>query len=228
MSLLNYTHNGEKVINVPNTITWVRGLIMTISSLVVLIWWPQLWAAIAYAVGSAWDGLDGYFARRLNQKTEFGKEFDPKVDAAAFMAGLSAMAFTAPTTHEKSILGVILILQVLYSWHSSAVWKNIPPEKKRDFWPSMVGKIKTAITMVSLVKLMWGKSFLEDLGWSKSLQDINTLLISYGVNPIEYSITQLDAALHTASLWGIGIWAAWTLWCWYSYNKKARQVLGDN
>lgn len=49
------------------------------------------------------------------------------------MAGLSAMAFTAPTTHEKSILGAMLILQVLYSWHSSAVWKNIPPEKKKDF-----------------------------------------------------------------------------------------------
>ncbi len=126
MNLRDYTYNGEKVINVPNTITWVRGLIMLASSLAVLMWWVNIWYAIAYAIGAACDWLDGIAARTLDQKTEFWKKFDPKVDAISFVTGLSALAIVSPTVHERVILTATLTLQLLYSSHLAYQWGKYP------------------------------------------------------------------------------------------------------
>jgi phosphatidylglycerophosphate synthase len=64
--------NRERLLNVPNVVTAVGfGL---------GVWWTQGgpdWAAVA---SIAADELDGYCARRLRQRTEFGSLFDWGVD----------------------------------------------------------------------------------------------------------------------------------------------------
>jgi phosphatidylglycerophosphate synthase len=172
-----------------------------------------------YAAGSLWDGLDWLTARLLKQKTEFGKRLDPLVDATAFVTGLSALAVASPELHERMLLISALVTQTLYSSHLSHKWKNITNGKKKDLWPSIIGKTKTAIMMVSITKLMW---------WPHFLQDIQQFLESHGISFLEWNLEQLDTTLHLASISWVGIGILWTLWSWYSYNKKVNTLLGWN
>ncbi|MBO8139781.1 MAG: CDP-diacylglycerol--glycerol-3-phosphate 3-phosphatidyltransferase [Thermosipho sp. (in: Bacteria)] len=69
----------NKSLNIPNTITWVR-VILTIF----IVWFLlQNWymaAFILFLLASFSDYLDGYFARKLNQVSNFGKIFDQMSD----------------------------------------------------------------------------------------------------------------------------------------------------
>ena len=209
-------YNGEQILNVPNSITITRWIMMIWSSIAIVLGWPNLYPALTYAAWSLGDGLDGIAARLLKQKTEFGKKLDPLVDATSFVAWLTALTITSPELSERLLLTSALVVQTLYSSHLTYKWKWISDDKKKKLWPSIIGKTKTAIMMMSLVKLMWGKHFLEDL---------QQFLGTYGIQFLEWNLEQMDATLHSASLWWVGIGIMGTLWCWYNYNKKANQIL---
>ncbi|MDD2693693.1 MAG: CDP-alcohol phosphatidyltransferase family protein [Candidatus Gracilibacteria bacterium] len=209
-------YNGEQILNVPNSITITRGIMMIGSSVAIVLGGPNLYPALIYAAGAIGDGLDGISARVLKQKTEFGKKLDPFVDATSFVAGLTALTITSPELNERLLLTSALVVQTLYSSHLTYKWKGISDDKKKELGPSIIGKTKTAIMMMSLVKLMGGKHFLEDL---------QQFLGTYGIQFLEGNLEQMDATLHSASLGGVGIGIMGTLWCWYNYNKKANKIL---
>ncbi len=54
----------------------------------------QRWAAVgAFAVAAVSDGLDGYIARRFNQRTELGVILDPIADKALLLSGIMTLSF---------------------------------------------------------------------------------------------------------------------------------------
>lgn len=101
----------ERIVNVPNTISFIRLLAVPV------FWWVLLGqdnvglATILFIVVSWTDWVDGYLARRLNQVTELGKALDPIADrlmiASAVVAGL--IAGIVPI-----VVGVTLIARELY------------------------------------------------------------------------------------------------------------------
>lgn len=210
------TSEKENIINIPNFITLVRGLMMVWSSLSVALGWPSVEAALIYATGAIGDWLDGFAARKLGQKTEFGKKLDPLVDATAFVTGLTALALSLPETHERVLITTTLITQLLYSGQLSRKWKLLSEWEQYHLWPTLVAKTKTAVMMASASILLWWPHFLEDL---------QTFLYSHDITILSGNLKQFDTSLHIWALAGIWTWLLGTISCWHTYNKKANSIL---
>jgi cardiolipin synthase len=74
----------ERILNVPNTITFARLiLLMPLFALLVLLWHENFWAFIVLVVLGATDWVDGFAARKLGQVTHFGAVLDPVADRAS-------------------------------------------------------------------------------------------------------------------------------------------------
>ena len=80
-------------VNAPNVLTVVR--IMLVPVLVVALLDEtangDLLAAIAFALASVTDAIDGYLARSRNAITTFGKLMDPVADKLLIIAALLAL-----------------------------------------------------------------------------------------------------------------------------------------
>jgi CDP-diacylglycerol--glycerol-3-phosphate 3-phosphatidyltransferase len=72
----------------PNTLTLI-GFLMNVTVAVILSQGEMRWGALAFFLASAFDGLDGTLARRLNRVSRFGAFLDSTVDrlseAAVFL-----------------------------------------------------------------------------------------------------------------------------------------------
>lgn len=86
---------------------------------------PNIAAASIYAAGSLCDGLDGLAARRLNQKTEFGKQFDPIVDASSFLLAIGSLAATSTEEIERIFYLIMLGIQSGYMGQLGLRWKDL-------------------------------------------------------------------------------------------------------
>jgi CDP-diacylglycerol---glycerol-3-phosphate 3-phosphatidyltransferase len=68
--------------NVPNTLTWLR--ILMIPAILALFYLPYWWAdpaaCAAFALAGITDSLDGYYARKLGQTSRLGAFLDPVAD----------------------------------------------------------------------------------------------------------------------------------------------------
>ena len=95
----------SKVWNVPNTLSMFR--ILLIIPMGIALWEQENVIAVLIGIlSSITDNLDGYYARRLNQITEFGKIIDPVSD--------------------KLFVGVIVIILLIQArmplWFALVIW----------------------------------------------------------------------------------------------------------
>jgi CDP-diacylglycerol---glycerol-3-phosphate 3-phosphatidyltransferase len=80
-------------VNVPNLLTLARILLVPVLVVALLDKTPDgdLLAAIAFAVASLTDAVDGYLARARGAVTTFGKLMDPVADKLLIVAALIAL-----------------------------------------------------------------------------------------------------------------------------------------
>src|ERR1700734_2552532 len=73
---------GQSHWNLPNTLTWLR--ILMIPAILVLFYLPYWWkdpaTCGAFALAGITDSLDGYLARRWGQTSRLGAFLDPVAD----------------------------------------------------------------------------------------------------------------------------------------------------
>lgn len=82
---------SDAILTVPNAFTFAR--LLCIPVFLWLIFGPERYfaAAVLMAVLGATDWVDGYLARLLDQRSKFGRVFDPTVDRLLFLVALIAM-----------------------------------------------------------------------------------------------------------------------------------------
>lgn len=85
--------NNKLYLNLPNTLTTIRILIIPIFIIVYTFPSPpsperSILAAFLFVIASITDWLDGYLARKRGQVTKFGKLFDPIADKLLISAVL--------------------------------------------------------------------------------------------------------------------------------------------
>ena len=74
------TEQKEKVLNVPNTLTFTRVIISFITIFLIIAGFNIVYIILVFLVGMITDVLDGQIARRFNMTTEFGAKFDMVAD----------------------------------------------------------------------------------------------------------------------------------------------------
>ena len=81
---------GESALNLPNSITLLRILLIPVFVWLYLEPTPEraLWAGLVFSAAAFTDFLDGYLARRSGQITNLGKLLDPVADKLLVASGL--------------------------------------------------------------------------------------------------------------------------------------------
>ncbi len=134
----------EKIVNVPNTFTAMRLLLLA----------PVVWlvccgtrsaALILYVVFLSTDAFDGYFARKLHQETNFGEYFDFVVDFLGYYALLITFMVTGRMAWYNTALiaGATLAL----------VWVTITLARKagRAYMPHRLSSKFLAVLLIAAI-----------------------------------------------------------------------------
>jgi len=132
-------------VNIPNLLTILR--IVFVPVIVILLIQGQYGKGlVCLAVAGITDGLDGFLARRWNQKTAIGAFLDPIADKTLVISVFATLGViglvpawlsVVVISRDCMILGGILVLMLL----------SIPLEVK----PSAVSKMTTFLQLVTLV-----------------------------------------------------------------------------
>ncbi len=113
----------------------------------------RLMAIISFAVAAICDGVDGYIARRYNQRSELGSILDPLADKLLLLSGVVLLSFNwkyferIPLWLTCTIIGRDILILV------GVVVIQITIGKVR-VKPRVFGKIATVLQMVTVIWIL--------------------------------------------------------------------------
>ena len=140
--------------NLPNVLTISR--IVLLAPLLMMIYLPNdqlnLISVILFILIALTDFFDGFFARRQNITSEFGKMLDPIADKL-LVVGVLIVLMIKGTIEDLSILAALLIIfREIFISGLREFAANRNTQASIDV--SQVGKLKTAIQMLSLLLIL--------------------------------------------------------------------------
>ena len=147
--------------NFPNILTIFR--IISLPVLILLILSSDqkfnFYAVLLFVAISASDFFDGYFARKMRLESSFGKMLDPIADKLFIITVIICLMINDNITHFSLIPGFLIIcreifvsgLREYYSATNNNASINV----------SYLGKIKTAIQMLSLFLILMAPLTLQ-------------------------------------------------------------------
>jgi CDP-diacylglycerol---glycerol-3-phosphate 3-phosphatidyltransferase len=145
--------------NVPNTLTWLR--ILMIPGVVVLFylpfWWAHPAAGIGFALAGITDSLDGYFARKLGQTSRLGAFLDPVADKLIVAAALVLIVSWDPRWYIVIMAIVIIGREIAVS--ALREWMAEIGARGR-IKVSLLGKYKTIMQIFGLSMLLFQRNLL--------------------------------------------------------------------
>jgi CDP-diacylglycerol--glycerol-3-phosphate 3-phosphatidyltransferase len=140
--------------NVPNTLTWLR--ILMIPGVVVLfylpVWWAHPAAGVGFALAGITDTLDGYFARKLHQTSRLGAFLDPVADKLIVAAALLLIVSADPRWYVVIMAIVIIGREIAVS--ALREWMAEIGARGR-IKVSLLAKYKTIMQIVGLSMLLF-------------------------------------------------------------------------
>lgn len=118
------------------------------------------WAGVAaFAIASISDGLDGYIARRYNQRTQLGVVLDPIADKGLLLAGIVTLSFSGWAYELPVWFAILVVTRDLIVMAGSVILLLLQGTAAvRTAW---AGKVATALQMVTLVAVMLQPEFLR-------------------------------------------------------------------
>jgi CDP-diacylglycerol--glycerol-3-phosphate 3-phosphatidyltransferase len=125
----------------------------------------RLMAIVSFALASVFDGVDGYIARRYNQRSELGAILDPLADKLLLVSGVVLLSFdnrpyleSVPLWLTGTILGRDILLLVGLLVIQMIVHKV-------HVRPRFLGKLATVLQMVLVLSILfkWHEHWLDVL-----------------------------------------------------------------
>lgn len=135
--------------NVPNIITICRFLLIPLCTFPLLpifgAYTPKkmLFVFILYLITSGTDFLDGYLARKLNQKSKWGEYMDPLVDKFLVWGLYGVFLFIPGMKIPMWTFWVIFFRDIIVTG-----LRNIAMKKNINFSTSFIAKLKTSIQLI--------------------------------------------------------------------------------
>jgi CDP-diacylglycerol--glycerol-3-phosphate 3-phosphatidyltransferase len=124
------------------------------------------WVAIgSFGVAALCDGVDGYIARRFNQRSELGAILDPLADKLLLVSGIVVLSFDQRPYLQSVPLwltGTIIGRDILLLTGLIVIQMTVGKVKVR---PRIVGKVATVLQMVVVlwILLKWEEKWLTGL-----------------------------------------------------------------
>ena len=123
----------------------------------------RLAAIISFAVAAICDGVDGYIARRYNQRSELGAILDPLADKLLLVSGIVVLSFEHRPYLETIPLwltGTIIGRDILVLAGMVVIQMTVGKVRVR---PRMIGKVATVLQMVIIlwILLKWDAKWLR-------------------------------------------------------------------
>lgn len=166
---------------------------------------PQEWlrwgAVMAFGVAALSDGLDGYIARKYNQRTELGVLLDPIADKGLLLAGILTLSFSGWVYELPVWFAIVVVARDLIVMVGALVLVML--EGRAAVRPTWTGKAATALQMVALVLAMWQPVFLrgEIRGWGHQWVWLDLVVVGAAaftvVSGLGYSVRGV-AQMHAA------------------------------
>jgi CDP-diacylglycerol--glycerol-3-phosphate 3-phosphatidyltransferase len=114
----------------------------------------RVMAALVFILAAAMDGLDGFLARRFNQRSRLGAVLDPIADKGLVMTAIVVLAFSNrskgfPIWFPIAVIGRDTVLLIGFLALSKAIGRV-------EIRPSKIGKIATFFQVASILWLLLG------------------------------------------------------------------------
>ena len=141
--------------NLPNTLTWLR--ILLIPAIVALFYllpypWADPAACAAFALAGITDTLDGYYARKLGQTSRLGAFLDPVADKLIVAAALVLIVSKDPRWFVVIVAVVIIGREIAVS--ALREWMAEIGARSR-IKVTILAKYKTIMQIVGLSMLLY-------------------------------------------------------------------------
>lgn len=192
----------QSIFNLPNNLTMAR--VAMIPLFVAIAYWPpalgrnqlaisdnalanigmyqfsdSLWRhfllTFVFVLAAITDWLDGYFARKLNLDSAFGRFLDPVADKLMVAAALVILV----QWHPDIIMAISAIVIISREIAVSALREWMAELGKRtSVAVSYVGKLKTAVQMTAITVLLLNWQSLEVLGYALMIGAVGLTLWS--------------------------------------------------
>jgi len=114
----------------------------------------RLMAILSFGIAAICDGVDGYIARRYNQRSELGAILDPLADKLLLVSGIVLFTFnnepflgSIPLWMTGTIIGRDLLLLI----GLGVIQMTVGKVKVR---PRIIGKIATVLQMICIVWIL--------------------------------------------------------------------------
>ena len=186
--------------NIPNILTVLRialipvfvGIFYLPHNLYMLGMLPShtlnVMAASVFALASFTDWLDGFWARKFNQTSNFGAFLDPVADKLMVAAALIVLVEFGRVGAVVSliIIGREIAISALREWMAGL-------GKSNNVGVAMIGKIKTAAQMLAIFLLLY---------WD-NMAGFNTQLIGHVLIVLAAFLTLLSMAYYIKAAWPI-------------------------
>ncbi len=139
--------------NLANKLTILRIVLIPVFMITLYYYGDSYVPAILFIVASLTDLLDGYIARKYDMITDFGKFLDPIADK---LLVLSAMIyFTEVGRMQASLTFTIVAREIIVS-----ALRIVAANENIVLAASKLGKIKTAVTMVTIIFMLIFRQYL--------------------------------------------------------------------
>ena len=137
------------VITLPNVLTLLR--ILAVPFFAIAVWYGHMPEACMLFVGAGLtDALDGYLARRFNQKSALGAILDPAADKLLITTALILLAFPRDAGAVRIAPWVTILAisrDVVISLVTLLDYDHLDPAK---FQPSILGKLTTFVELLAI------------------------------------------------------------------------------
>ena len=145
-------HKGEAyIMNTPNKLTILRVILVPFFILFLLvdsIPFSAIFALAIFIIASVTDAVDGYLARKYNMITDFGKFLDPLADKVLV---ISAMVCFIEQGYSSAVPVIIIIAR---EFMVTSIRLIAASGSGKVIAAGILGKIKTAISMVAVVGIL--------------------------------------------------------------------------
>lgn len=122
--------------------------------------WLRWAGVLVFGVAALSDGLDGFIARKYNQRTELGVVLDPIADKGLLMAGIITLSVSGWPCGLPVWFAVLVVARDLMVVLGALV--VVIFQGRTSVRTAWTGKVATALQMVTLVLVMLQFDFLKE------------------------------------------------------------------